>query len=461
MRTPVAFPEDPGISSLAVEAFLDGAQAQGLDFHSVILMRHGKVAVRLNWAPYTLDTPHTLFSLSKSFCSAAAGFAVAEGLLSYEDKVLDVLKDKAPANPDKGLAKVTLRHLLTMSSGLEPRSDTRELRVMDWVARALTQKTDHEPGTHFHYNTTGTYLVSAMVHKVTGMPIRDYLMPRLFDKLGIVRPQWDVCPMGINAGGYGLHLSCEDIARFGQLLLQDGMWEGERVLPEGWVKMATDKSIDTADKPEDSDWAQGYGFQFWRTRGGRFRGDGMFGQVCMVDQKQDLVLAVTAGIADMGAEMNLLRDTLLNGAGMKPAAQAKQRAIKKRAEALSYPLLADDFSGRDLTGSYFARGNRRLRVEMRADGRVALQLTRPIYNLCFSVKSTTPHTGEATWGIPMEAPEAYRGSCGFADGALHFEVRFPGAPYTYQGILTPRGDDLELTMKGAGSDAGTFLYKRA
>ncbi len=464
MLTPVAFPEELGISSLAVEAFLDGAREQGLDFHSVIMLRHGKVAVAMNWAPYALNNPHTLFSLSKSFCSAAAGFAVAEGLLSYDDKVLDVLKDKAPANPDKGLKKVTLRHLLTMSSGLEPKSDTRVLREKDWVSRALSLKTDHEPGTNFHYNTTGTYLVSAMVQKVAGMPVRDYLMPRLFDKLGIARPQWDVCPMGITAGGYGLHLSCNDIAKFGQLLLNNGKWEGKQVLPKGWVKMATDKSIENAQKPEDSDWAQGYGFQFWRTRGDRYRGDGMFGQVCLVDEKQDIVLAVTAGINNMGAEMNLLKDTLLNGVTMKPASQAKQRAVKKRIAALSYPLVTDDGTGRDLTGSYLASGNRRLRVEMRSDGRVVMHLYRGgrrTYNYMFSVKNGTPHEGEMSWGIPLEAPEPYRGSCGFTDGAFAFELRFPYAPYTWQGTLTPKGNDLELVLKGAGTDAGTFLYKRA
>ncbi len=463
MWTPVAYPEEVGISSLAVEAFLDGAKEQGLEFHSVILLRQGKVAARMAWKPYDDVTPHTLFSLSKSFCSAAAGFAVAEGLLSYEDKVLDVLKDKAPEHPDKGLQKVTLKHLLTMSSGLEPKSDQGRFGYVDWVKRLLACKTDHEPGTHFHYNSMGTYLVSAMVQKVTGQTIRDYLMPRLFDKLDIPLPQWDCCPMGINAGGFGLHLSGESIAKFGQLLLQDGLWDGKRVLPKGWVKLATDKSIETVDKPEDSDWAQGYGFQFWRTRGNRYRGDGMFGQVCLVDEKNDVVIAVTAGIPDMGAEMQLLQDTLLKGVAMPPASAAVQKRVKARIAKLAYDAPTDDGAGRDLTGSYVAGTNNRLRLEFRADGRLVAffrRAGRNQWNLCFSLRKGEPHHGEAAFMMPMEAPQAYLGTYGWKNGALLMDVRVPAAPYGIRATLEPVGDNLRVTMKGAGTREGTTVYRR-
>ena len=461
---PVTYPEELGISSLAVEAFLDGARDKGLDFHSVMVLRHGRVAVALNWAPYELTRPHTLFSLSKSFCSAAAGFAVAEGLLSYEDKVLDVLADKAPEEPDERLAQVTLRHLLTMSSGLEPKSDTRLLRTQDWVKRALSCRVDHEPGTHFDYNTTGTYLISAMVQKVTGQTVRDYLMPRLFDKLGIIKPQWEVCPMGITAGGYGLHLSCQDIAKFGQLLLQDGVWNGEQVLPAGWVKQATAKAIETVQTPEDSDWAQGYGFQFWRTRGGRYRGDGMFGQICLVDEAQDMVIAVTAGLNDMGAEMDLIKDTLLAGVAMQPASAARQKAVQKRMARLQYALPASDGTGHDLTGSYLAAGNRRLMLDQRADGRLVINLYQqgryPV-NFWFTVQPGQPYRGEQAWFTPLEAPEPYVGSCSWQDGVLHVEVRMPGAPYVFTGKLTPRGRDVHLTLSGAGAPEENRLYRRA
>lgn len=467
MMEHAAFPEELGISSLAVEAFLDGAERQGLEFHSVMLLREGRVAAALNWAPYDMRRPHTLFSLSKSFCSAAAGFAVAEGLLSYDDRVLDVLRDKAPAQPDARLEKVTLRHLLTMSSGLEPRSDTRSLGEKDWVRRALALRVDHEPGAHFHYNTTGTYLVSAMVQQAAGQNVRDYLMPRLFDRLGIAKPQWDACPLGISAGGYGLHLSCEDIAKFGQLLLDDGRWQGEQVLPGGWVQLATRKSIDNAnhvDDPERSDWGQGYGFQFWRTRGGRYRGDGMFGQVCLVDPQNRVVVAVTAGIDDMGAEMDLLRDTLLAGADMAPASPARQKALKKRAARLAYAPPADDGTGCALTGSYLARGGYRLRVEQRAEGRTVVNLYRagrqPV-NFWFSLRAGTPWQGEQAWFTPMEAPEPYLGSCGWQQGALRFDVRMPGAPYVFHGVLTPKGDDVHLRLWGAGAPAIDAPFRRA
>ena len=262
-----------------------------------------------------------LYSLSKSFASTAAGLAAAEGQLSLDDTVLSFFPDEAPADPGANLAAMRLRHLLSMSTGHD--QDTtgrlRDAEDGDWVRAFLAQPVEHAPGTHFVYNSGATYMVSAIVQKVTGQTVLDYLGPRLFEPLGIQDPTWESSPQGINVGGWGLSITTEDIARFGQLYLQEGVWQGARLLPAAWVAEATSKQVSNGDDP-DSDWAQGYGFQFWRCRHGAYRGDGAFGQFCVVLPEQDAVVAITAGTSDLGGVLNLIWDHLLPAMGLRRAA---------------------------------------------------------------------------------------------------------------------------------------------
>ena len=343
----VSVPEEAGISSKGLLRYLDAVEAAGLEHHSILIWKDGKLACKLNFAPYDDQTPHVLFSLSKSFTSAAAGFAVSEGLLRWDSKVVDVLKDKAPAHPSEWLKQVTLAHLLTMGSVLKPESDEidhlvppaedhRKNEGPDWARAVLSHDCDHQPGTHFHYNSHGTYLVSAMVQRVTGQNIRDYLMPRLFEPLGIPKPYWDCCPQGVCCGGWGLYLSCESLLRFGVCLLHGGRWQGRALLPGDWYARATQVQIDTAHrtpapKPE---WAQGYGYHLWRCTGDRFRGDGSNGQFLIVSPAQDMAVAMTADLTDMPAAHELLNTYLFDEARQQPADAATQEAFLARAGAL-------------------------------------------------------------------------------------------------------------------------------
>jgi len=179
-----------------------------------------------------------------------------------------------------------------------------------WSRAFLNLEVEHKPGTHFVYNTGATYIVSAILQKVTGEKLVDYLRPRLFDKLGIKNPQWQESPEGINVGGWGLDITTEDIARFGQFYLQKGQWNGEQILSEEWIEMATARQTSNGSNPE-SDWEQGYGYQFWRCRHNVYRGDGAFGQYCIVMPEQDAVLAITSGVKNMQAVLNIVWETLL------------------------------------------------------------------------------------------------------------------------------------------------------
>jgi CubicO group peptidase (beta-lactamase class C family) len=304
-------PEAQGIASPAILAFVEQIEQQSPGLHSMMLLRHGLVVAEGWWSPYISDRQHMLFSLSKSFTSTAIGLAVEEGLLSIDDQVLPFFPDERPAQVSEHLAAMRVRPLLSLSTGhAEDTTGALHQGGDNWAKTFLSQPVQFEPGTHFLYNSGATYMLSAIVRAVTGMNVLEYLQPRLFEPLGIENPTWQNCPRGINVGGWGLSIKTEDIAQFGQLYLQKGLWHGQRILPEAWVNMASSRQVSNGNSP-DSDWEQGYGFQFWRCRHGAYRGDGAFGQYCVVMPDQDAVLAITSGIQDMQVVLNLVWAHLL------------------------------------------------------------------------------------------------------------------------------------------------------
>ncbi len=308
---PRATPESQGISSAAIRSFLEAANEQVTSMHSFMLVRHGKVVAEGWWAPEAANKPHILWSLSKSFTSTAVGLAVAEGKLDIDDKVLKFFPEDAPVEPSENLKAMRIRDLLTMSAGhaAEPWWSGDDV----WTKRFLAEPVVHEPGSNFRYNTPATYMQSAIVQKVTGQTVVDYLTPRLFEPLGIDKPTWDKSPQGISIGGYGLYLKTEDIAKFGQLYLQKGQWNGKQLIPADWVALATSKQVENDKAPSagNPDWRQGYGFQFWQCRHGAFRGDGKDGQFCIVLPKQDAVIAITALTGNMQKQLDLIWEHLL------------------------------------------------------------------------------------------------------------------------------------------------------
>jgi beta-lactamase family protein len=201
-----------------------------------------------------------------------------------------------------------------------------------WTKTFLKHPVPFKPGTHFLYNTSGTYMLSAAVQKATGQTVLDYLKPQLFDPLGIENPTWEKSPQGISTGGYGLSIRTEDIAKFGQLYLQKGKWNGKQLVPAAWVEAATARQTSNGSNPK-SDWDQGYGYQFWRCRHNAYRGDGAFGQYCVVLPEQDAVIAITSGLRDMQAVLNLVWDKLLPGMKSSPL-PAEEAARAKLSESL-------------------------------------------------------------------------------------------------------------------------------
>jgi CubicO group peptidase (beta-lactamase class C family) len=333
-------PESEGISSSAILSFIEAADATLRSLHSFMLVRHGHVVAEGWWTPYAPQFRHSMFSLSKSFASTAIGLAIAEGRLSIHDTVLGFFPEDAPSRQSDNLKAMRVRDLLIMSSG-QSAEDIQSLSLDSnepLTRKFLEMPVPHKPGSFFFYNTPATYMLSAIVQKLTGETLLDYLTPRLFEPLGIENPTWDASAQGISLGGYGLSIRTEDIARFGQLYLNQGKWQGKQLIPAQWIADATVRQASNGSNP-NSDWDQGYGYQFWRCRHNLYRGDGAFGQNCIVMPQHDAVIVTTAGGDDLGAILNLIWTRLLPAMQSKPlpADASAVETLNAKLAALTLP----------------------------------------------------------------------------------------------------------------------------
>jgi CubicO group peptidase (beta-lactamase class C family) len=345
---PRSIPEDEGVSSRGIINFLDAVSKSKNELHSIMFLRHGKVIAEGWWNPYRADLKHTLYSTSKSFTSTAVGFAVSEKLLSVDDKVISFFPEYLPDTVSPYLSELTVKDVLMMSDGQAPDPTFSVItRDSNWVKSFLALPIMHKPGTTFLYNSLGTYMLSAIVQKVTGQKIIDYLKPRLFDPLGIEGMDWEVDPRGINTGGWGLRLKTEDLAKFGQLYLQKGKWNDKQILPATWVEEATTFKIQQGSDwlppntvVSESDWAQGYCYQFWRCRHNAYRGDGAYGQYIIVMPEKDAVIAITSETANMQDEINLVWNYLLPAisADKLPTDEKSYLSLEQKLSLLALPL---------------------------------------------------------------------------------------------------------------------------
>ena len=341
-RLPRSTPEAQGISSEGILSFLEALGKSQHEFHSLILMRHGHIVAEGYWRPYRRESPQMLYSLSKSFTSTAIGFAVAEKRLSVDDRVLAFFPQDRPETVSEHLAALRIKDVLSMSVGHAKDSTPSFRGEENWVRAFLSLPIEHPPGTAFLYNSGATYMLSAIVQKVSGQKLIDYLQPRLFGPLGIEHTSWESCPRGINTGGWGLKVQTESLARFAQFYLQKGKWNGKQLLPAEWIEEATSFKIqqpapDLERAKRESDWHQGYCYQFWRCRHQAYRGDGAFGQYAIVLPEQDAVIAITSESANMQGQMDLIWEHLLPA--MKdtavPAAPDAQARLKQKLGSLA------------------------------------------------------------------------------------------------------------------------------
>ena len=336
---PRSTPADQRVDPAAILSFLDALDSQpGIEMHSLMVVRNGQVVAEGWWAPYSAGRPQLLYSLSKSFTSTAAAFAQAEGLLDLDDTVISHFAEFDADITDPRSRALKLRHVAAMASG-----HTRDM-LLEAVTRDrsepirgfLLSPPEHEPGTVFAYSQPCTYALASVIQRNAGMPLTQYLRPRLFDPLGIGPVGWHTFPPGREQGFSGLHARTEDVAKLGLLYLQRGRWQGAQLIPEAWVAEATSKQVSNPGGA-NSDWARGYGFQFWMSRHG-YRGDGAFGQFCVIVPEQQTVIVTTAYTTDMQAVLDAMWTHLLPGLGHSaPDAGPAQDRLRDRLGRLALP----------------------------------------------------------------------------------------------------------------------------
>lgn len=328
-RFPTATPESAGIPSSALLRMMKRLAA--IEFlNSIIVLRHGRSVLECWLEPYERETPHQLFSLSKSFTSCAIGLAQAEGRLKISDKLVSFFPEYDRRITDPRMRQTTLQDLLTMRSGhLVAAASKYMVGREDFVDAYLASPLDTDPGTQFTYNSGATYMLAAVIRKTTGENVREYLIPRLFAPLGIAPGVWECCPRGTNLGGWGLSLTTDDLAKFAQLLLRHGEWNGRQLLPADYLAEATRVHSDNS-KNNLPDWRSGYGYQFWVSRHG-YRGDGAAGQFAVVLEEHDLCIVTTSCVTDMQAMLNAFWEELLPSLSKTPLPEdpAAQRELRE------------------------------------------------------------------------------------------------------------------------------------
>jgi CubicO group peptidase (beta-lactamase class C family) len=461
---PRSAPESQGVSSKELVAFVEAADKSIDSLHSFMLVRHGQVVAECWWAPYSAESPHALFSLSKSFTSTAVGLAIAKGKLHLDDELVKLFPEDAPESPSANLKQLRIHDLLRMSTGHQ----TEPPRKADepWTKTFLHHPVPFKPGTHFLYNTSGTYMLSAAVQKVTGQTVLDYLKPRLFDPLGIENPMWQASPQGISTGGFGLSIRTEDIAKFGQLYLQHGTWHGRQLVPAAWVDAATKLQTSNGSNPA-SDWDQGYGYQFWRCRHNGYRGDGAFGQYCVVLPEQDAVIAITSGVRDMPAVLNLVWDKLLPAfhSSPLPADEESTKKLNSTFAHLSIRRPEGHATPAQVAGKKFVfpTNNRKLEWLRLETGDDAVTLVTRIDGTERRIVCGRDgwKKGRASWGQQADQPAA---ACGAwtADDTFTAKVCFFETPFSVTLQLKFTGDEVRVeTVSNVGPNRDRPLTGKA
>ncbi len=293
-------PEAAGVPSSAVEWLLDRLEEGWPEPHGLMLMRHGKVFAEGWWNPYAPGIRHGLQSHTKTYAATAVGIAYTEGLLGLDERIIDIFPDKAPAEPSENLKMLKVRDVLCMGCGM----DEMPRPGLDWIRDFLAVPVKHVPGTTYMYNSTGSTLLGAIVREKTGLGLHDYLKPRLFDKIGICAQnlRWMRMPDGMEVGGGGLLATTEDNLRLMKLYADGGVWDGERILAEDYVALATtlqnESATEEAVNPPAKDNFVGYGYQIWMCRPkGVYRADGAMGQFTIVVPDKDMIIAITENAA--------------------------------------------------------------------------------------------------------------------------------------------------------------------
>ncbi len=288
-------PESAGIPSRAVLRFLERIDSERVPMHGFLLARYGRTAAEGYWAPFTAESRHRMYSVSKSFVSLAVGLMVDEGRFSLDDRVAGLLPDKVPDDVHPWVAAATVRNLLMMAT---PHTGTSYTPAdPDWARTFFTKEPSHPPGTLFNYDTAATVVLSTIVERLAGTTFLEYLRPRLLDPIGVSPDAWCIeTPEGTSWGGSGVICTLRDMARVAHVCMRGGLWEERQLLPQWYVREATARQIDNS----IIHGRHGYGYQIWRLPDDGFAFIGMGSQLAYCFPRRGFLFACVSDTQGIG-----------------------------------------------------------------------------------------------------------------------------------------------------------------
>ena len=431
----------------------------GADIHSILIMRHGRLVFEHYYPNYGPMTRHAMYSCSKTFTSMLIGIAQDRGLLSVTDSVLSFFPEKAPDNPSENLRAMTVADLLMMGSGNADDTFPAMMAVRDdpdadFVRVFLNRPVEYEPGTHFVYNTGATYMLSAILTKVTGRTALDLANEWLFGPMGIEGARWETCPRGVSLGGTGLHITPRDMLKMGILLMAGGRWKDRSLVSRAYVDAATAKHIEnrSGDPAQDKNWASGYCYQIWRCAFDAFRADGMGGQFIVCKPDRDLICVFTSALGEeipIGYPLDLIEKYLLPALSDTPVDGAEEdyRSMLTCSEAESHPHAGE--APEELP----VPPGTALTVEPNALGLEELIFDRDALSLRVAGQRMKVPCG---WGAPVLAAEAQynpytrkndtfvSGEAAVEGDTLRIRLRFHAGPLTMRLDIAPAREGYDI-----------------
>ena len=473
---PRSTPEAEGVDPQAIVQFFSDLDQSGLEIHSIMILRHGKVIAEHWWAPYGPEYTHAMYSFTKTMTQAAVGFAVQEGLLKVSDKVTSFFPDLLPDVISEDLANLTVEHLLTMSVG--HKSTSYAGSGLPQVKSFLAAEFEFHPGTHFAYNITASHMLSNIITRVTGLSIREYLEPRLFEPLGIKDIAWEMDDDGHNMGNGGSHLRTSDMAKFCIFMMDKGKYNGKQLLNSEWIETATrphiyQKDPNGPEKDATDDGGQGYGYQCWMGRCGSYRAIGGMNQVMLVFPDKDFAVISTGVVRDETGFNNMVYK-MLPAVGDKKLKASKINleqaisgyALKKpfepsvaqaKAQTRKYRMFQNQYGIEKVCFRFDADGNCQLTLETAAsttnlDFGLGDWKIRQTDRKMALVRSSYPNTQDVT-------PYYSAGICSWTakDQLSAQSLSFFNAGTTESFRFTFDGDNLKMELVGSTPNSSVTL----
>jgi CubicO group peptidase (beta-lactamase class C family) len=304
-------PAEQGMDAVLLQNMLGEIDQQGLEIDSLLVVRNGYLVTEKYYSPYEEDTLHGIYSVTKSIVSALMGIAIHEGYInSVDDPVLDYFPERNFEKDDALKRSITVEHLLTMSAGLEWDWDEM-ISTPDFIQYVLDQPMYTKPGAEFYYSSGNAHLLSAIIQETSGLNAHDFGQKYLFDYLGIDDFSWKKDISGISKGGWGMKMKPRDMAKFGYLYLNRGVWDGQQVIPSEWIEASTKRHIQVPEPLEPWDLYMGY--LWWLHEDGIYAAHGMKGQFIYVIPEFDMVVVITSHIPDakFSQPQMLIRDYII------------------------------------------------------------------------------------------------------------------------------------------------------